>query len=603
MTRHDLESVFGAGGLLRRACALGPAVLAVAAACGAKTDPFRPPAEEDVADAEAAVDLPPTARCMEAELWSSPGKVTVVGARGTDREGPVTYEWRMIEAPAGSTAAPDPIRTPNTTLIPDLLGTFRLRLTVTDRGGRIDSCDTVIHSVTDPPTALCPPAVEAASIGVPITLEGDGEDDGEIVAFEWSVLDAPAGSSARPAPADAPTTVFTPDVEGIYEIRFAVTDDHGYRDHCIVVVNALGAPPLECPREPIVAPTRRPVVLSIRVLNAEPVTWRWEVRHKPSVSTASEPSPPGSPTPSFTPDKPGRYVIRGIATNARALESWCDIEIEATPTGPDVTCPPDRTIRPLDTVELSGAHAEDDGIVVSYRWELVERPSGSAARPPEPETARVPTFTVDLVGVYVIRLTVRDDDGNEASCTFRLTAMPSEGLRIEMYWNPPDRSCATTRPPCDPTDVDMHMIHPNAPNWFHGTLDCYFANCDPPDVLPWDAPGRRDDPRLDLDDTDGHGPENINIDEPVVGHVYTVGVHYWSDDGYGPVPVYIRVYCSTISADPVATFGPVTVRRSGVDFWRVATVRWTGYTCEVTSLARSDGTPNIITQDEATRGR
>ena len=172
----------------------------------------------------------------------------------------------------------------------------------------------------------------------------------------------------------------------------------------------------------------------------------------------------------------------------------------------------------------------------------------------------------------------------------QLSTNPSEGLRIELFWNPPEN-------PNDFSDVDLHLLHPDAPNWFHNYpepgLDCYYANCDTsggfPTVLDWDVTNYTpDNPRLDLDDVDGYGPENINIDEPLTNHVYRVGVHYYDDDGFGPSQAYIRIYCGNISVNPIYEVGPRTItaafNSSNNDFWKVADVEWTGFDCVVTPI-------------------
>jgi hypothetical protein len=137
--------------------------------------------------------------------------------------------------------------------------------------------------------------------------------------------------------------------------------------------------------------------------------------------------------------------------------------------------------------------------------------------------------------------------------------------------------------------VDLHLWRVGSGNWFDAAADCYFRNCDSSrnQDLEWGAAGSRDNPRLDLDDVDGNGPENINIDFPE-DRTYRVGVHYWDDDDFGPSTVIIRIYCL---AQLVREFEPVTLRAIGTsptnDLWQVADVVWSGNTCTVNEL----GTP------------
>jgi hypothetical protein len=264
----------------------------------------------------------------------------------------------------------------------------------------------------------------------------------------------------------------------------------------------------------------------------------------------------------------------------RTVDEGCDCS--TTPRGipPVVTCPPEQTTRALTTVTLT-ASASDDCRVDSTRWEVVAAPAGSGATPSSPASLTT-TFTPDLVGEFRLRFTATDNELLSSSCEVRV-ASTGQGLRVELIWDVAG-------------DVDLHMLHPSAAAWWN-SLDCYFGNCNSSSgaVLEWDAPGTADNPRLDLDDIPGDGPENINIDVPVTGNVYRVGVHNYSASSCRNATV--RIYCGDISLTPVATYTHSVCYNSGGDtrdVWRVVDVRWNGGdSCTVTALG------TVITEAES----
>jgi hypothetical protein len=366
---------------------------------------------------------------------------------------------------------------------------------------------------------------------------------------------------------------------------------------------------LLCPEEVLEGPARQPQTITAAVLpeDVDLVLMRWQVTERPDGSTARA-TPRDALTTELTPDEAGDYVLELTATDAFGTVQSCEVLVVALPTGPQVSCPGTVEAAPLDTVTLE-AQVTGDRPIVSYHWEVTRRPDGAANREPSPQDARVTEFRTDVAGEYVLRFTATDDAGEAASCSVRVLALSTQGLRVEIYWNPPDSSCLRWPEPCDRTDVDVHLLRPGNEPWFHNTGDCYFANCTPSrPPLRWGSPGLEDNPRLDIDIVRGFGPENINIDEPYPG-TYRVGVHFYDGHGQNTADVVVNVYCGGDLIEPHRTFGPVRLRdRPGGwtanDFWTVADVEIrAGEPCRVTDLARPNGQPRIITADESTRTR
>lgn len=596
---------------MTRSLTLMTIVLFGASGCGARTGP-RDGIEVDsgVDSSPEVVVVPPTVSCNPAEAWTTIDRPSVVSGEAGDDGWIASWAWELVEGPSGSMAEPVPSEADVTSLTPDREGDYELRLTVTDDQGQTATCEALIHSVIGPPVVFCPDDIIGASVGRTYSLEGDAFDDEMILSFRWEVTERPTTSRAQPIPDNQPTTSFTPDEAGVFVLTFTATDNESQSTSCDVTITSSGPPRAICPDDAIV-PTRQPHLVRGDAEDDGVIeVWSWEIIESPPSSSATLTSP-NSQSPTLTPDRVGRYILRLTITDDTGLTDSCETVIDATPTAPDAICPDTIRTTPLTEVTLRG-DGEDDGRIVGWDWILVETPPGSSAPPPYPPDEQTTLFMPDVAGEYTIRLVVFDDDGMEGSCSTRVIAIPGEGFRVELYWNPPDSSCDSypgDPPECDPTDVDLHLLHPDADRWFDYTagMDCFYANCI--GGLEWDSGGPVDNPRLDLDDVEGFGPENINIDEPVIGHLYTVGVHFYSDDLTGmQASAYIRIYCGTIEVDPVYEVGPVDLEAHGGssqnnDFWRVATVVWDGYLCTVDPLIGADGGPDIITANDAEGSR
>jgi hypothetical protein len=181
-------------------------------------------------------------------------------------------------------------------------------------------------------------------------------------------------------------------------------------------------------------------------------------------------------------------------------------------------------VQPLDDVVLTGQRSTPGtagGSIVSRRWTLVQRAPGSAVTL-DNETSPTPRFVldngnsgVDAAGTYIVSLTVTDNLGatssNEANVV--INVVPRQGLTVQLTWD-----SASAR------DIDLHLNRGSTATGWCTNDDCNFSNSNP----NWG--GGDADPSLDLDDTSGFGPENINIDNPNDG-AYTVAATYYGGTG------------------------------------------------------------------------
>lgn len=255
--------------------------------------------------------------------------------------------------------------------------------------------------------------------------------------------------------------------------------------------------------------------------------------------------------------------LNGIGTTnecpvARAV---CTVEDSGAP---PVT---DLFVLPLDTLSCNASGSEDsDGSIVEYIWTVAEAPAGSTSEF-IPDNREDTSFFVDLAGRYVMNLEVVDDRGcvSEPS-PITLVARPDEDIHVQLVWTTPSDPDETDIGFGAGTDLDLHVLHPNG-CWEDTTWDCHFRQREP----NWGDPGAGDDdPSLDIDDTDGAGPENINLDNPENGVTYKVAAHYYNDHGYGVSFATVRIF----------VFGELVFEAADKEFpytdfwWEVAAISW-----------------------------
>jgi len=245
---------------------------------------------------------------------------------------------------------------------------------------------------------------------------------------------------------------------------------------------------------------------------------------------------------------------------------------------PVVTCGGSISTEPLNTVTISASGFDPDGGPVTYSWSVTSAPVGSTSTPAAP-TAATTTFFVDLAGDYVLTVVVTDDEGATASCAIMISAIPLEDLHVELIW---DESWG---------DADLHMLRPGAnpaTDWYRigaptAELDCFFGNKN----AKWPPTGPAGDASLDIDDTDGYGPENINVANSPSAGTYPIAVAYYCsrsvgpgmiDPGDGPSNATVRVYCGGVLA---AEYTSLDLDQTG-RFIYVADIEWPG--CAGTSV-------------------
>ncbi len=266
-------------------------------------------------------------------------------------------------------------------------------------------------------------------------------------------------------------------------------------------------------------------------------------------------------------------------------------QLEVTGTGIKVTCPLPKInvvegeeVVPQTLLHLSGLKsiAPGGGSIAKYQW-TVKQPVGSAQPLMPNATMPTPTLLANTAGEYEFCLEVWDNMDTKscsAACT-KVLVVPNNAIHVELLWDTPADSDQGDTGPAAGADLDLHFAHPLASEqdldcdgtpdpWFNNPWDTFWFNNKP----PWGSSSSSDDdPGLDLDDTDGAGPENLNLAKPE-GSVddpqyYSVGVHYWNDHGYGASYATVAIY---VQGTQVLQFSKV--KMNPLDMWYVGKLWW-----------------------------
>ena len=352
--------------------------------------------------------------------------VSLDGSTSTDADGdPLTYLWAFTSLPSGSTATLSDPTAVNPTFVADLAGTYVLQLVVND--GTIDSApDTVTIATTNSqPVAEAGPD-QSVQVTDLVQLDGSGSSDvdGDQLTFLWELSAKPAGSTATLSDPTVVNPTFVVDVPGTYIVLLTVNDgtlDSEVDFTTITTVNS--APVADAGPDETVFVTQSAFLdgTNSSDVDNDPLTFAWSFNSIPAGSTATL-SDPTSPTPDFTVDLPGTYIVQ-LVVNDGTVDSVADtVVINTQNSAPVADAGPNQAVGNNQTVQLDGSQSSDvDGDPLTYQWALTTKPEGSSAVLSNAQ-AESPTFVADLIGTYLVQLIVNDGSEDSAPSTVTITA-------------------------------------------------------------------------------------------------------------------------------------------------------------------------------------
>ncbi len=383
-------------------------------------------------------NLPPFADAGLGTTFTLGTPVVLDGSGSYDPDGDrITYQWRMVSRPQGSTAVIVNDQSLHSEITPDVNGDFVISLVVSD--GLSDSAVSTVtlHRDNHPPIAN-PGFDQSANIGDSVQLDGTGSSDadGDFLIARWSLISKPAASAVQLFDSSTMHPYFTPDADGIYLIQLVVSDGT-FQSVPMTVVVSTGSPypssPTPAPSQPITG------IVDLRPIaqagNAQSVsvgqivhldgagsydpegsglTYEWSIVSAPAGSAATL-SGTTLVSPDITPDVAGSYLIQLVVSDGVSKSTPSTVLIT------DINLPPvadaglDQSVGSGNLVQLNGSGSSDpEGGGISYQWSFISFPAGSNATLSSSTTAAT-SFTADVAGDYVLQLMVTDAYGLSAS--------------------------------------------------------------------------------------------------------------------------------------------------------------------------------------------
>ncbi len=204
--------------------------------------------------------------------------------------GPLAYSWTITARPSGSAATISAPTTPRPTFTADRAGGYTFSLLVTDAGALTSTDPQVVG--TPLPQANAGPD-QTATVGLPVTLDGSRSSASQAGcgdrACGWSMISAPAGSTAEFDDPTDPQPHFTPDLPGLYIAELVLFDGARLSKADTVAISTNG----NLPPTVDLGPDRKVTLgglVTVDALTADPdmdaLTFSWSLLSAPAGNAA-----------------------------------------------------------------------------------------------------------------------------------------------------------------------------------------------------------------------------------------------------------------------------------------------------------------------------
>jgi len=338
--------------------------------------------------------------------------VVLDGSASSDVNGDtLSFRWSLVSQPASSTTVLIDESTVSPEFFVDAPGTYEISLIVND--GALDSVADIVVITTQNSAPVANAGNDiSANVGDTLSLDGTASSDvdGDSLSYSWSILSAPADSSASLSDTSASMPSITIDAAGNYQVQLIVNDGELDSLADVVSISTTNTAPIADAGTDLTPFVNDTVILNGSAssdADGDPLTYVWSLTSRPAGSAASL-SDANSAMPSFFVDASGSYIAQ-LIVNDGSVDSVPDtVSINTLNSPPVADAGLDQNISVGDTAVLdAGGSFDPDSDALSYVWSISSLPSGSNASLSD-TSAQMPTVDIDVAGEFVIQLVVND---------------------------------------------------------------------------------------------------------------------------------------------------------------------------------------------------
>ena len=344
----------------------------------------------------------------------------------------LAYNWTVTKNGSPFAAAAEA----SITFTPDDEGIYAVTLLVTNSTGTSAVVGPITLTATNArPAPQIFGAPSSAQAGTPISLHGVGNDPGtaDAVLYSWQVRDTNA-TGAVLFSGSGPDFAFTPTAGGLYYVALTANDQDGGVTTTAQVIIVSGGAALATITAPAITDEGTPVRVTAAVgslILTDTLQYQWTVK-KAGVPYPFTRADEGVIT--FTPNDNALYTIGLTVTSGGTAYTATPAVVDVRNVNPDAAIVGVPATAPAGVPVTVTGVAADRGTadVHTYQWSVVG-PAGSPAVPGG--TGSTFTFTPPVAGDYVLKLTVRDDDGGSTTVA-RGVRVTATGLTVAITGAP-----------------------------------------------------------------------------------------------------------------------------------------------------------------------